>query len=189
VGTKTRLPGQKNLRSAAFGCVQTGGSQRDVVYRGRPIAPLHMRAQMRGGGGGSCGVSANEYSCAHRAQITYAIGFLVGTKTRLPGHNNIMFRKLWLCTNRGSKRDVVYLGRPIAPTHMRAQMRGGCGVTANEYNCAHGAQIDFADITPYLTYASGFPMGSKNRLPGQNYICSATSGSVHRYRHTLNTLF
>jgi hypothetical protein len=37
-------------------------------------------------------------------------------------------------------------------------MRGGggwgvaaCGVSANEYDCAHGAQIDFGDLTPYLT--------------------------------------
>jgi hypothetical protein len=29
---------------------------------------------------------------------------------------------------------------------------GGCGVSANEYSCAHGAQIKFVDITPYLTY-------------------------------------
>ncbi len=27
----------------------------------------------------------------------------------------------------------------------------GCGVSANEYRCAHGAQINFGDITPYLT--------------------------------------
>jgi hypothetical protein len=29
---------------------------------------------------------------------------------------------------------------------------GGCGVSANEYSCAHGAQINFVDLTPYLTY-------------------------------------
>jgi hypothetical protein len=29
----------------------------------------------------------------------------------------------------------------------------GCGVSANEYSCAHGAQINLADLTPYLTYA------------------------------------
>jgi hypothetical protein len=28
-----------------------------------------------------------------------------------------------------------------------------CGVSANEYSCAHGAQINFGDLTPYLTYA------------------------------------
>jgi hypothetical protein len=30
---------------------------------------------------------------------------------------------------------------------------GGCGVSANEYSCAHGAQINFGDVTPYLIYA------------------------------------
>ncbi len=29
---------------------------------------------------------------------------------------------------------------------------GGCGVSANEYSFAHGAQINFGDLTPYLTY-------------------------------------
>jgi hypothetical protein len=29
---------------------------------------------------------------------------------------------------------------------------GSCGVLANEYSCAHGAQINFGDLTPYLTY-------------------------------------
>jgi hypothetical protein len=34
-----------------------------------------------------------------------------------------------------------------------AQMRvKDCGVSANEYSCAHGAQINFGDLTPYLTY-------------------------------------
>jgi hypothetical protein len=28
----------------------------------------------------------------------------------------------------------------------------GCGVLANEYRCAHGAQISFGNLTPYLTY-------------------------------------
>jgi hypothetical protein len=30
----------------------------------------------------------------------------------------------------------------------------GCGVSANEYSCTHGAQINYGDLTPYLTYAS-----------------------------------
>jgi hypothetical protein len=29
---------------------------------------------------------------------------------------------------------------------------GSCGISANEYSCAHGAQINFEDQTPYLTY-------------------------------------
>jgi hypothetical protein len=36
---------------------------------------------------------------------------------------------------------------------MSTAVRGG-GVSANEYSCAHGAQINFEDITPYLTYES-----------------------------------
>ncbi len=44
----------------------------------------------------------------------------------------------------------------MAPLYMRwAQMRRGggcCGVSANEYSRAHGAQINFGDLTPYLTY-------------------------------------
>jgi len=29
---------------------------------------------------------------------------------------------------------------------------GGCGVSANANSCAHGAQMNFGDLTPYLTY-------------------------------------
>ncbi len=29
---------------------------------------------------------------------------------------------------------------------------GGWGVSANEYSSAHGAQINFGDLTPYLNY-------------------------------------
>jgi hypothetical protein len=31
----------------------------------------------------------------------------------------------------------------------------GCGASANEYSCKHGAQINFGDLTSYLTYGSG----------------------------------
>ncbi len=30
---------------------------------------------------------------------------------------------------------------------------GGGGASANEYSYAHGAQINFGDLTPYFTYA------------------------------------
>ncbi len=30
---------------------------------------------------------------------------------------------------------------------------GGCGVSGNEDSCAHGAQINFGDLTPHLNYA------------------------------------
>ncbi len=29
---------------------------------------------------------------------------------------------------------------------------GDCGFSANDYSCAHGAQINFGDLTPYSTY-------------------------------------
>jgi hypothetical protein len=48
------------------------GIRRDVVYLGLPIATSYMSLN-GGGGGGDCGVSANEYSCAHGAQITLEI--------------------------------------------------------------------------------------------------------------------
>ncbi len=34
----------------------------------------------------------------------------------------------------------------------------GCGVSANEYSCVHGAQINFGDLTPYLTYTVCYHM-------------------------------
>jgi hypothetical protein len=34
---------------------------------------------------------------------------------------------------------------------------GGCGVSAHEYSCAHGAQIIFGDLVPYLTYGYDIP--------------------------------
>ena len=37
---------------------------------------------------------------------------------------------------------------------------GGCGVSANEYSCAHGAQINFGDLTLFLTKESiSVPLG------------------------------
>ncbi len=51
---------------------------------------------------------------------------------------------------------VVYLGGPVAPSYMSTNAGGGvvaaCGVSANEYSCAHEAQINFGDLTPHLTY-------------------------------------
>ncbi len=31
---------------------------------------------------------------------------------------------------------------------------GGLRVSANEYSCTHGAQINFGDLTPYLTFVT-----------------------------------
>ncbi len=35
----------------------------------------------------------------------------------------------------GLQIDVVYLGRPIAPSYMSPNAGGGCWVSANEYSC------------------------------------------------------
>ncbi len=55
---------------------------------------------------------------------------------------------------RGLQRDVgVYLDWPIGPSYMSPNAgRGGWGVSANEYSCAHRAQIYFGDLTPHLNY-------------------------------------
>ncbi len=53
----------------------------------------------------------------------------------------------------------------------------GCGVSANEYSCEHGAQINFGDLILYLTYVS----------PAYGYIgsalvkCSNDGGPGPRY--------
>jgi hypothetical protein len=36
-------------------------------------------------------------------------------------------------------------------------MRGKV-VSANEYSCAHGAQINYGDLTPYLAFAGTFTL-------------------------------
>ncbi len=46
---------------------ETRGLQRDVVYICWPIAPPRNTSP-NAGGGGSCGASANEYSCAHHVK-------------------------------------------------------------------------------------------------------------------------
>ncbi len=47
----------------------------------------------------------------------------------------------WGQTDRGSQRDVVYLGWPIAPSYMSPKGGGGFEVSANECSCAHESQI------------------------------------------------
>jgi hypothetical protein len=37
------------------------------------------------------------------------------------------------------------------PMQLCGNVEGLCGVSANEYSCAHGAQINFGDKIPYLT--------------------------------------
>jgi hypothetical protein len=60
---------------------------------------------------------------------------------------------------RGLQRDVVYHGWPTNSALVyepKCGGGGGCGVSANEYRYGTavytGAQINFGDLTPYLTY-------------------------------------
>ncbi len=56
---------------------------------------------------------------------------------------------------RGFQRDVVYLGWPIAPTYMSPNAGVGkeLWVLSQWVQLYTGAQINFGDLTQYLTYA------------------------------------
>jgi hypothetical protein len=55
---------------------------------------------------------------------------------------------------RGSQRDVVYLSiylsyiSPNAACMLGEGLGVACKVSANECSCAHGAQMNFEDLTP-----------------------------------------
>jgi hypothetical protein len=38
---------------------------------------------------------------------------------------------------------------------MSPRGRGVAGVSSNDYSCAHGAQVNFGDLTQNLTYGMG----------------------------------
>ncbi len=71
----------------------------------------------------------------------------------------------------------------IKRCHLRIQMRGGrgdCGASANEYCCVHhvtwrGAQINFEDLTPYLTY--GWNPGRLRLRQGRG--CRDCTAEIH----------
>jgi hypothetical protein len=74
---------------------------------------------------------------------------------------------------------------------------GGSGVSANEYSCADGVQINFGDLAPYLTYASyrhmlnddinvpRFPHFSMPAIPRLANGLAAQSASKKRPREVL----
>ncbi len=59
----------------------------------------------------------------------------------------------WCMTSRGSQKVVIYLGWPIAPSYMNPNA-GGVVVAGSQpmSTGAHGTQINFGDLTPYLAY-------------------------------------
>ncbi len=64
----------------------------------------------------------------------------------------------------GNKEMSLYLCWPIAPSYTSSNAGGwvgGCGLSANDYSCAHHVtltQIDFGDQPPYLAYAVIVPV-------------------------------
>jgi hypothetical protein len=53
-------------------------------------------------------------------------------------------------SNAGGHKEM---SSTLAPSYMSPNAgEGVCGVSANENSCTHGAQINFGDLTPYLTY-------------------------------------
>ncbi len=64
---------------------------------------------------------------------------------------------MWFSLIRVLQRYVLYLGWPISLVYEpkcggRGELRGLSQWVP--YNCTHGAQINFGDLTPYLTYVS-----------------------------------
>ncbi len=87
---------------------------------------------------------------------TYALWGIIDYDVRLSW--GIYCLLVWFLTgSKGLKRDIFYLGWPIAPSYMSPNAGGGgsCGAqpTLSTYSCTHGAQVSFGDLTLYLTYA------------------------------------
>jgi len=65
---------------------------------------------------------------------------------------------------------------------------GGCGVSANEYSCAHGAQINFGDLTPYLNYVEKdlalHPKWDATMFESPTVPCVASSPTSDRWHHS-----
>jgi hypothetical protein len=84
----------------------------------------------------------------------------------------------------GSQRDVIY-DRPIVPSTLVYKPKcggegGSCGVSANKYSCADGAQINFGDLTPYLTYGQdGADLSADNSEEVLNEFKFLTQSEVH----------
>jgi hypothetical protein len=57
-----------------------------------------------------------------------------------------------------------------------------CGVSANEYSCTHGAQMNFGDLTLYLTYGERGQGAPKRKKRGHIYRGTAMKGDLTRWR-------
>jgi hypothetical protein len=61
----------------------------------------------------------------------------------------------------------------------------GCGVSANEYSSAHGAQINFGDVSPYLTYGRSISHSERTSAQLKNFCSLFSDSSVqHAIQNT-----
>ncbi len=81
------------------------------------------------------------------------------------GNFRIWFHTPCFCLNgTGGYKEMLSILVDQWRPRIWAQMRGkggggGSGVSANEYSCAHGAQINFGYLTPYLFNGVGPQIG------------------------------
>ncbi len=125
-----------------FWTMFTRGLQGDVVYLGWPIAPSYIESKMRGGWGGGCGVSANEYSSAHPV-------------TRSPN-------KLWMRSSlvvRASDCQCTSCNGPGFDPSIRrhsgiwgAADEAVLNIVRTKRKKSPKKILNFGDQTPYLTY-------------------------------------
>jgi hypothetical protein len=57
-----------------------------------------------------------------------------------------------VCQGVTKRRRLSWLTNSALVYEPKCGGGGGCGVSANEYSCKHGAQINFGDLTPYFSY-------------------------------------
>ncbi len=99
-------------------------------------------------------------------------GLFLSVKTLWPLYKRVVILTLLFIYRPSSYNDSGALARDILVQGVKKRRRqssltnsalvyepkcggkggGGCGVSANEFFCAHGAQISFGDLTTYLTY-------------------------------------
>jgi hypothetical protein len=81
---------------------------------------------------------------------------LPGIEKAFPGRGSLPDRG----SPEGYKEMSSILADQLRPSFMSPNAGGGCGVSANENSCAHHvtwSQINFGDLTPYLTYGTALP--------------------------------
>ncbi len=65
----------------------------------------------------------------------------------------VLITNFVLVETRGGQKEMSSILAAISALVYEPKCGGGVhGVSANEYSCKHGAQINFGDLNQYLTY-------------------------------------